>query len=81
VSSQVIAVARRIWPVAWVALIVAAVGRLGFNPTDEGFVLAGSYRILHGQVPHLDFISPRPAGSLVIHVLDFALFPLPLLLA
>lgn len=40
----------------------------GFNPTDDGFILAGSRRILDGQVPHRDFISIRPAGSYLLHV-------------
>jgi len=46
---------------------------LGFNPTDDGFILAGSRRILDGQVPHRDFISIRTAGSHFIHV-PFVLF-------
>jgi hypothetical protein len=60
--------------------VFAVAGRLGFNPTDDGYILAQSYRILHGEVPHLDFISPRPVGSPIIHLLDFAL-PLPLMIA
>ena len=43
--------------------------QFGFNPTDDGFVLAGSRRILDGQVPHRDFISIRPAGSFFLHML------------
>ena len=60
-----------------VAAIYTAVGRLGFYPTDEGLVLAYAYRVLHGQVPHRDFISPRPLGSGLLHTLDF-LVPGPL---
>jgi hypothetical protein len=41
--------------------------RFGLNPTDDGFVLAGARRILAGEVPHLDFISIRPAGSFFLH--------------
>jgi len=41
---------------------------MGFNPTDDGFILAGSRRILEGQIPHLDFISIRPIGSYLLHV-------------
>ncbi len=41
--------------------------RNGFNPTDDGFILAGSARILDGQVPHKDFISIRTTGSLYLH--------------
>lgn len=40
---------------------------LGFNPTDDGFVLAMSRRLLDGQVPHRDFISIRPVGSALLH--------------
>ncbi|MGB2962025.1 MAG: hypothetical protein WBC52_06380, partial [Candidatus Omnitrophota bacterium] len=40
----------------------------GFNPTDDGFILASSRRILEGQVPHLDFISIRPVGSALLHM-------------
>lgn len=47
--------------------------QLGFNPTDDGFILAGSRRILDGQVPHRDFISIRPAGSYFLHT-PFVLF-------
>ena len=42
--------------------------RYGFNPTDDGFVLSQSWRILHGQTPHVDFTSPRPLGSALIHL-------------
>ncbi len=41
--------------------------KYGFNPTDDGFILAGSERILDGQVPHKDFISIRTTGSLYLH--------------
>lgn len=40
----------------------------GYNPTDDGFILAGSRRILEGQVPHRDFISVRPPGSYLVHL-------------
>lgn len=41
---------------------------LGFNPTDDGFTLSYSRRILDGQIPHLDFIIIRPFLSPLIHV-------------
>jgi len=47
-----------------------ALSALGFNPTDDGFILAQSRRILAGEVPHRDFITVRPAGSAVLHVVD-----------
>ncbi|MFA5815336.1 MAG: hypothetical protein WC865_06930 [Bacteroidales bacterium] len=49
----------------------------GFNPTDDGAILAQSYRILNGEIPHRDFISIRPAGSAVMHMIHF-FSPLPL---
>ena len=61
------------WPAALVAVLYAAIGRLGFNPTDDGSLLVQSYRILLGQVPHRDFISPRPAGTPILHTLNFFL--------
>jgi hypothetical protein len=42
--------------------------RLGFNPTDDGFTLAYSRRILEGQIPHRDFIIIRPVLSPLLHV-------------
>lgn len=41
---------------------------LGFSPTDEGFTLAMSRRLLEGQVPHHDFVSLRPVLSPLLHV-------------
>jgi hypothetical protein len=41
---------------------------MGFTPTDEGFTLAHSRRILEGQVPHRDFIIIRPFFSPLLHV-------------
>lgn len=67
----------------WVAALCAWAGyRLvptGFNPTDQGFVLAQSRRILHGEVPHRDIVSARPLGSALLHTVDF-LLPGPLFL-
>ena len=42
--------------------------KLGFNPTDDGFILAYSRRILQGEIPHKDFISIRPVLSPIIHL-------------
>jgi hypothetical protein len=49
----------------------------GFNPSDDGVILAQSYRLLNGEIPHRDFISIRPAGSAVMHIVHF-FSPLPL---
>ena len=60
-----------------VMLLVHYPGNKGFNPSDDGVVLAQSWRILNGEVPHLDFISLRPALSGYLHSLHF-FSPLPL---
>src|SRR5947209_7722457 len=65
-------------PMVLVAWLFGTTANVGFNPTDDGYVLSQAYRILHGAVPHKDLISPRPLGSAVIHLVDF-LVPLPLL--
>lgn len=44
--------------------------RYGFNLTDQGLILANSKRILNGEIPHVDWISIRPAGSAILHVVD-----------
>ena len=49
----------------------------GYNPSDDGVILAQSYRVLLGQVPHLDFISIRPVGSAILHSVHF-ISPFPL---
>src|SRR6185436_6835443 len=63
---------RDLWPhaLALLALPLAAhlsFSQLGFNPTDDGFILAYSRRLLDGQIPHRDFISIRPVGSALLH--------------
>lgn len=47
--------------------------KYGLNPTDDGFILAYSRRIIEGQIPHLDFISIRPVLSPIVHI-PFVLF-------
>lgn len=50
----------------------------GFNPSDDGFILAQSWRLVHGEIPHVDFTSPRPLGSAFIHA-PFVMFPIGML--
>jgi hypothetical protein len=69
--------ARLAWAPALVVAVYWTVGRIGFVPTDQGFILAAAHRILLGQVPHRDLIWPRPVGTPLIHTLDF-LLPGPL---
>lgn len=49
---------------------------VGFNPSDDGLILAQSQRILAGEIPHRDFLTPRPAGSPLLHSLEL-LLPTP----
>lgn len=69
---------KRAWPSLAFLLIVPLAAHwrysgLGFNPTDDGFILAYSRRLLEGQIPHRDFIAIRPVGSALLH-LPFLLF-------
>lgn len=61
----------------WVLLLAVAtefrVGRFGFHPSDQGFILAQAWRVLHGEIPHSDIISARPLGSAYLHIVDFVL--------
>ncbi|MEU3628786.1 hypothetical protein [Amycolatopsis coloradensis] len=61
------------------AAVVARIGRFGFNPTDQGFVLAQVWRVLHGEIPQVDFLGPRPFGSAYLHLID-QLVPAPLMI-
>ncbi|MEC3973684.1 hypothetical protein [Amycolatopsis sp. H20-H5] len=60
---------------AWIVILALAtefrVGRFGFHPSDQGFILAQAWRVLHGEIPHADIISARPLGSAILHVVDF----------
>ncbi|MDI9933062.1 MULTISPECIES: hypothetical protein [Nocardiaceae] len=62
---------------AWIVVLTLAVAvgveRFGFNPTDQGFVIAQSWRLLHGELPHLDIVSARPLGSAYLHIVDIVL--------
>jgi hypothetical protein len=40
---------------------------MGFSPTDEGWVLANSRRILAGQVPYRDFLTIQTVGAEYLH--------------
>lgn len=59
-----------IW-LLWLALPLAthlAFSWIGFNPTDDGWLSAVAFRLLHAEVPHRDFIFPRPALSALLNV-------------
>jgi len=36
---------------------------MGMTPTDDGFFLGMSRRLLDGEIPHRDFITARPVGT------------------
>ena len=54
-------------------LLHLLLSRYGFNPTDDGFVLAAARRVVDGQLPHRDFISVRPALSAWLHAPEILL--------
>lgn len=67
------ALGERIWSIAFALILLPLIAHLafsslGFNPMDDGFILASSRRLLDGQVPHRDFISIRPVGSPLLHL-------------
>src|SRR5215213_4496128 len=72
--------AHAAWIIALAGFIVARIGRFGFNPSDQGFVLSLAWRVVNGAIPHLDVVSPRPLGSAYLHSVDF-LLPAPLFIA
>ncbi len=41
---------------------------MGLIPTDDGFVMAYSRRLLEGEAPHRDFISVRPLASALLYL-------------
>jgi hypothetical protein len=57
--------------------ILGVPSKEGLNPSDDGVILAQSYRLLNGEIPHRDFVSIRPVGSAVMHAINFY-SPLPL---
>lgn len=46
----------------------------GYNPSDDGVVLAQAFRVLNGEMPHSDFISIRPAFSGLLHA-SYSILP------
>ena len=64
---------ERFWSIVLALLLLPLVAHfafssLGFNPMDDGFILASSRRLLDGEIPHRDFISIRPVGSPLLHI-------------
>lgn len=79
-SSQLTAVVRVVYPLALIAWLAFLLIPIDVGLADGGFVLSFTRRVLDGEIPHVDFISARPAGSAYVHIIDY-LLPLPLLVA
>ena len=61
--------------VLYVLLYFLIYGKYGWNDTDEGFILASSWRIFNGQVPYRDFILIYPPLSYLAHSITFYIIP------
>lgn len=79
ITPTLVTLFRAVWSVLLGIAIFVAIGGLGFNPSDEGLVNAAAHRVLQGQVPHTDFIWPRPVGSAYLHLPEM-LMPTPMVL-
>ena len=44
-------------------------GRLGWNHSDDGFLIGQSWRVLQGELPFKDVLMMRPLGSVYWHAL------------
>ena len=47
----------------------------GFSDTDDGFILANSYKIFNGEIPYKDFFYVRPPISIYLHSIPYFLVP------
>ncbi|MBA4358137.1 MAG: hypothetical protein C0405_10480, partial [Desulfovibrio sp.] len=68
---------ERRWPwllLPGLALVWGAANLVwSYNPGDDGFILAYSWRIVNGQIPHRDFVYIRPPLSPLLHAVWLAL--------
>lgn len=65
-----LSIKRFLYPALYTAFLIVFAflfAPLGFNPTDDGVVLAQTARFWSGQIPFIDFISIRPFGSVLLH--------------
>lgn len=46
----------------------------GWIPHDEGLLGQAAERVLHGEMPHIDFDDPYTGGQAMLHALSFKLF-------
>ena len=56
------------------ATILFSVSYRGLNLYDEGIILAGSLRVMNGEVPYRDFWAMYPPGNFYINAWLFSLF-------
>lgn len=54
------------------ALVSLFYGRLGFMPLDQSIVFDGGWRVLSGQVPFRDFVTPSGVVPIVMQAAVFA---------
>lgn len=59
--------------IALVAAFLYVTLNSGFHATDDGFILAQSWRVWNGQLPFRDFVTVRPPLSAYIHSVWFSL--------
>lgn len=65
-----VALRRLLYPLLYATFLLVFAflfAPLGFNPTDDGVVLAQTARFWSGQIPFIDFVSIRPFGSVLLH--------------
>ncbi len=58
----------------FVLLYFVAMAFKGWIPHDEGTLGNSAERVLHGMVPHTDFVDPYTGGLSYLHALSFKLF-------
>lgn len=75
---------RQHWIALLLSLFICAVYTfyrlgVGWIPTDDGTLAQSAARVLHGQVPHRDFVEIYTGGLSFYHALAFRLFGLKLI--
>lgn len=69
-----------VWKMRAVAVLLPALyallfAPLGFPDMDNGYLTSMAWRVLHGQLPHVDFIYVRPSLPIYLHSLTLWLSP------
>ena len=50
------------------------IGRIGYLPLDQSIVFDGAWRVVSGQVPWRDFVTPNGLSPILMQALVFQLF-------